>query len=641
MRTLTLLSLIALLGACGGGGGGGPLVTLSGELTVVAGVPHALAPGADREPNGSAAGARLLHGDAEGYLDAAADRVDVFRVVATGPVSASLEARGFHGDVVLHELASGAVAKSLDLDPGAVYDIVVTARSGAGSYRVWLDGIVTDTAPRVLPERYADCGDGHVSREIVAALVPGMSAGELASLTGLTCRESTDELCLLRAPADGEDFAALCALLARCARLEADGLVRYAEPNFLRRLTGTPNDSLYPSQWSKEQIRAPAAWEHITATARIVAVVDAGIRAHPDLRDQIAPGYDFEESDDTPIDTNPIFSHGTQTAGIVAAAGNNAMGVAGTLWDGWVMPVRAFNAAGFGSSFNIANAIRFAAGLSNSSGTVPAEAAVSINHSFASTTRTSVEEDACDAARAAGVFLAAATGNNTSTTMRFPAGYDSVFAVGATRKDGTRANYSNYGTWLDMVAPGGDADLGVITTGVNSTGQFTYPRVDGTSFACPHVCAVAAMLVTLDDTLTPDSIELILTSTAQDIGNPGYDVWTGHGLLDAYSAVLAVIGGTPPVLIPFEEVEVRLVDVGTLRPVFSVKTSQLQQLQWTLADIGPGRYVLEAGTDRNYDGDISDPGEVFGRYRDTKGAEEIFIAPGKNLSDLDFTIQPR
>jgi serine protease len=642
-----MLLIWAVLGACSSGGGG-PLpgtVVLSGRLTVLAGVPLALAPSIDIEPNDSATNARLLRGPGAGRLDARTDPSDVFRHVAraAGPVTAVLEAEGFAGEVLLHDLETGAVARTLDLERGSVCDIVVVARRGAGTYRVRLEEQAVDATPRTLPATYVDCGEGFRRGEMVVAPLPGAAPAALAQATGMRHLAGGDGVCLLEAPAAGaaDEFGALCELLTCCARLEADGLVRYAEPNYVRRLTDLPDDPLYGDQWGLEQIRAPAAWEHIDSTSLVVAVVDSGIRQHPDLVDQLVAGYDFEGDDDDPTDNNPRSSHGTQTAGIIAATGNNGAGIAGVFWNGRVMPVRAFDAGGFGTSFNIANAILFAAGLANSSGTVPPMPAVAINLSFASTIATQAEEDACDAARAAGVFLAAAAGNESSAVVRYPAGYGSVMGVAATAADGGPAGYSNRGSWIDIAAPGGTRSNGIRTTGIDAGGQFSYPFVDGTSFASPHVVAVAAMLMSLQGGLTPAEVEQLLVDSARDVGDPGYDTRTGHGIVDAYAAVLAVLALPPPVLIPFESVQVRLLQLPARGVAFSAFTTEAEQLAWTLGPVEAGRYVLEAGTDRNFDGDISDPGEVFGRWTDEQGGEVLDIAPGAELPVLDFTIQPQ
>ncbi|MCK6461372.1 MAG: S8 family serine peptidase, partial [Planctomycetes bacterium] len=591
----------------------------------------------DREPNDTAAAARLLRGEPEGVLDAGRDPVDILRMVAdrAGAHTAALRSEGVLGEVLLVDLARGTAARSLVLAEGDVFDVVVRARTGAGRYRVVLSGEPGDESPAALPEGYGDCGDGFVPGEIVAAPAAGFDGHRVAAEAGLSCRAAGNGLCLLRDASAGEDggLRGLCALLASCARLERAGLVRYAEPNRLRRLAALPDDPLFPPhQWGLEQIHALAAWDLATSSDAIVAVVDSGIRNHPDLEGNLVPGHDFEGNDADPTDPTANFSHGTQVAGVIGAVGDNGQGISGVLWSARVMPLRAFNTAGFGTSFGIANAILYAAGLPNSSGTLPAERASVINMSFASTASSATEQDACDAARAAGLFLCAATGNQGSAFVRYPAGYASVVAVGATTTAGNRASYSNYGGHLALVAPGGSSGGGVITTGIVAGDQYDYPFVTGTSFASPHVAAVAALCMGLVP-LTPDEVASVLASTAQDIGAPGVDPETGHGIVDAYRAALAVLGQPPPAYVPYEEVEVRLLRAGTTTVVASARTSDAAGLEWTLPDVPAGRYVLEAGTDRNRDGVLSGPGELYGRWQ----GGEVLVVDGPR-GDLDFAI---
>lgn len=625
------LPFFLLLAACGGGGSAAPPATLSGQLSLLLASPQLAAP-FDREPNDSALAARLLAGVPEGVLDAARDPVDAFRVVAqrSGVVTAELESEGVQGDAILLDLESGEAAASIEVREGDAFDVIVRARGGTGRYRVLLREGTGDRSPRALPEGYCDCGDGFVPCEIVAA----PEAGFDAEATGLVCLAEGPGLCLLADPLarDERSFAGLCDVLARCARLEAMGLVRYAEPNALRRLAGLPDDPLFPQQWALAQVRALAAWEVATGSSAVVAIVDSGIRAHPDLVPNLVPGYDFEADDPDPTDPTPNVSHGTQVAGVIGAAGDNGTGIAGVLWSARVMPLRAFDTAGFGTSFDISNAILYAAGLPNESGTLPAEPASVVNMSFASTVFTTAEDDACDQARAAGVFLCAATGNQGSPTARYPAGYAAVVGVGATTSTGQRASYSNYGNSLDLVAPGGAAGDGVVTTGIVAGGQYDYPRVNGTSFASPHVAAVAALCMGLAP-LSPDEVEQILLSTAQDVGTAGVDLETGHGIVDAYRAALAALGQTPPGYVPFEEVEVRLLRAGFGDVVKSVRTSDLLGFSWSLPDVPPGRYVLEAGTDRNRDGVLSGPGELYGQW----GEGTVLVVDGARAG-LDFAL---
>jgi len=633
MRSVAMLGLVVGALGCGGGGGGaGPDANLAGSLSVVAAAPHSLV--ADREPNDTAATARLATSDPEGTLDAARDRVDVFRYVAgaAGPLTAELDA-GFSGTALLHDLARGAVAQSLDLQAGASFDVVVVARFGAGPYRVRLRGARGDQTPRDLPAGYLACGDGFAPGELVVALAPGVAAEAVADAAGMQCAGGTPDACLLRG---GE--RSLCGLLAVCARLQAEGFARLAEPNYVRRLAGFPSDEHYGDQWGMEQIRAPAAWEHATAADGVVALVDSGIRPHPELAASLLPGWDFVDGDADPTDEALHFSHGTQVAGVLGAAGDNGVGVAGVLWSVPILPVRAFDASGFGTVFTIAHAIRFAAGLENDSGTVPERAAKVLNLSFASGTPTQIEEEACDAARAAGVFLLAASGNQASTSVRYPAGYASVVAVGATARDGSVADYSNRGPWIAIAGPGGTSEEGVRTTGRNSQGEFTYPFVSGTSYAVPHVAGVAMLVCALRPGSTPDEIEAILVESAQDIGEAGRDDGSGAGLVDAHAAALRALEAARPLVIPFEIVSVRLLRLPLRDVAMAAVTSDLAGFSWSLEGVRPGQYVLEAGTDRNFDGVLSGPGELYGQWND---GEPLVVTAGQNRPDLDFAIAPR
>ena len=184
MRVLLLLLSALALAACGGGGGGPTEITLSGRLFVVAAAPlavaQAVAPAVDVEPNNTAACARLLRGVAEGRVGAG-DEVDVYRVVAgvRGTVAARVEGEV---DAVLHDLETGAVARSLAVEPGSVIDLIVT---GAGRYRVDLDWGAADPRAASLPAGYDRCADGFLGREIVVGLAEGVSAQALAQAAGL------------------------------------------------------------------------------------------------------------------------------------------------------------------------------------------------------------------------------------------------------------------------------------------------------------------------------------------------------------------------------------------------------------------------------------------------------------------------
>jgi len=543
--------------------------------------------------------------------------------------------------------------------------LVLAACSGGGDdppVKGNLSGTLTlvASAPQVLAQRAgpgdpvaplpdATEGDAEadaVAGEVVAAIPAGYTASDLALEAGLVCVAEGGGWCLLRDPApearSADRSARVQRARAHCDRLRMQCGVRAAEPNFVRRLTALPTDPYADGNWALEQIRAFAAWELDPGElGMIVAVVDSGIKAgHPDLAGRILPGWDFQGDDDNAEDPTFGASHGTMVSGIIAAAGNNAIGVAGLLWNGRILPVRAFNTSGTSTAFEVSQAILYAAGLPNSSGQLPAEPARVINLSFATTSASAVERDACDAARSAGALLVAASGNNATSAVHYPAGYDSVMGVGATDLSGARAGYSNYGSWIDLVAPGGSAWNGVRVVTVEAGSVHGYGFANGTSFAAPHVSGVAALVLGVRD-YTPAQLAQLLSDTAQDVGSLGFDLFTGHGVVDAYRAVATAIGEPIPALIPGEEIEVRLIDNETGTTLLTVTTKEAQDLTWTIREVPVGEYRIEAGTDRNFDGDLDDPGEVYGEWRDALMNRVLIMIDDSSLVGLDFTISPR
>ncbi|HEX5137070.1 MAG TPA: S8 family serine peptidase, partial [Planctomycetota bacterium] len=353
--------------------------------------------------------------------------------------------------------------------------------------------------------------------------------------------------------------------------------IEYAEPNFVRQPFAEPDDTYYNLQWHYELINLPQAWDITTGDPSvIVAVIDTGSRPHPDLSGREVAGYDFVSSpssagdgngpDPDPTDTGePGGSsgfHGTHVAGTIGASTDNGKGVAGVTWAGGIMHLRALGIHG-GTDADIANAIRYAAGLANGSGLVPAQRADVINMSIGGPGVSQTLADAVAAARDAGVVIFAASGNENTTEPSYPAAYDGAISVGSVGLSATRAPYSNYGTTLDIVAPGGDVSRddnadgyvdGVLSTWVDDS---IFPPVpgyvfyQGTSMACPHAAGVAALMLAINPDLTPAEVEQILKSTAVDLGAAGVDAEYGYGLIDAYAAVSAAqAAGAPPPPMP-------------------------------------------------------------------------------------------
>jgi serine protease len=380
---------------------------------------------------------------------------------------------------------------------------------------------------------------------------------------------------------DNQERLAKWDTLEMVRHLRARDGVRGVDLNYRRYALGLiPDDTYVDKQWHYPLINLPSAWEETTGSADVlVAVIDTGVLLeHPDLQGKLAAGYDFIDNetvandgdgeDDDPNDPGDSLQrnssfHGTHVAGTIAALNDNAAGVAGAGWRTRVMPLRVLGVGG-GTSNDIIQAIRYAAGLENTTGRSPERAADIINLSLGGEQYSATEQAAVTAARDAGVIVVAAAGNSGDETVCYPAGYQGVVSVAAVDGHAERAPYSSYGVSVDVAAPGGDTggDLdgdgypdGVLSTcgeesdDAESPISMVYCYQQGTSMAAPHVAAVAALMKALDPGMTPDQFDarLIDGRLTRDIGESGRDDLYGYGLIDAYRSVLSAMESAPTV----------------------------------------------------------------------------------------------
>lgn len=371
-------------------------------------------------------------------------------------------------------------------------------------------------------------------------------------------------------------------LAMRAAHQRPD--VRLAELNVLRRTLVMPNDEFYEAQWHYPEIGLEQAWELTTGREPgnpevVVAVVDTGVLLeHPDLRNQLlrdasgnVVGFDFIQdparaNDGDGIDPDPNDPgdeasgtgtgsyHGTHVAGTIAAESDNGIGVAGVSWGARLMPLRALGIDG-GTTFDVLQAMRFAAGLSNTSGTVPPVAADVINLSLGSDFFSEAEQQTIDEIRARGIFVVASAGNNSSDVPSYPAAYNGVISVAAStiRSDltGNPADYSNFGASVDLAAPGGqfgsddnldgrqDLVASTIGSGAGGSVAFEYGLLQGTSMAAPHVSGVLALMKALYPGLSPAEFDALLLDGELTDTPPGWDDRYGIGIINALDAVQA------------------------------------------------------------------------------------------------------
>jgi thermitase len=305
--------------------------------------------------------------------------------------------------------------------------------------------------------------------------------------------------------------------------LAADGNVEYAEFDGTAYALGTANDPYYTggSEWHLSKIQAPAAWDLSTgSTSKIVAVVDTGVNFnHPDLAGKLlSGGYDFIANDSDPTDEN---GHGTAVAGTLSPATNNALGVAGVSWNTPILPIRVLDASGSGSYSAIANGITYAAD----------HGAKIINLSLGGTTSSTTLQNAVNYAWSKGCVIVAAAGNSGSSSPEYPAACTNVIAVSATDSNDARPSWSNYGSYVDISAPG--------TNICTLYGSNQYANWNGTSFSSPIVSGVLALMASTNGNLSNSALVTALLNNTDDIGTAGYDVYFGYGRVNAYKAVSA------------------------------------------------------------------------------------------------------
>jgi serine protease len=366
--------------------------------------------------------------------------------------------------------------------------------------------------------------------------------------------------------------------VAEAAKLAADlvasdASVEYAEPDRIMKPMFTPNDTYYNQQWDYFDtvggMRLPAAWDKSTGTGIRVAVIDTGYRPHVDLQGQILAGYDFIADTAISNDGNGRDSdasdpgdwtaagqcgtgepasnsswHGTHVAGTIAALTNNGIGVAGVAYGAKVVPVRVLGQCG-GYTSDIANGIIWASGGTVSGVPNIAARAQVINMSLGGGGACdTTSQSAINSARSRGTVVVVAAGNeNQNASNSNPANCSGVIAVAATNKSGGRASYSNYGTVVDVAAPGGDTGAAILSTlnaGTTTPGADNYVGYMGTSMATPHVAGVVALMLAKNPALTPDDVEAKLKSSARAF--PASCSGCGAGIVDANAAVDAATG---------------------------------------------------------------------------------------------------
>ncbi len=322
----------------------------------------------------------------------------------------------------------------------------------------------------------------------------------------------------------------------------------FASINTIPEPTLIPNDPLFGSQWAHQKINTEGAWDISTgSTDIIIGIIDTGcLINHEDLADHIwvnddpvngidddnngfiddTNGWDFVRNNNNISD---VYGHGTQVSGITSAGIDNGVGVAG-IGNTTIMTSKWWHTSGSDSS--IAESCYYATD----------NGAHVLNLSLSCQCQLPLTEDAVNYAYDAGVVVVAASGNAGSSSPGYPAGYPNVMAVGAININDQRAGFSNYGPHLDVGAP----SPGILTTSHQGTTSYD-SNFGGTSAASPHVAGLAALVLSVDPSLTPDEVRQVINDNADDLGAAGFDNFFGHGRINCAATIAAL---TPPSVVP-------------------------------------------------------------------------------------------
>ncbi|TKD72393.1 S8 family peptidase [Pseudalkalibacillus hwajinpoensis] len=317
-------------------------------------------------------------------------------------------------------------------------------------------------------------------------------AKELVAKVGGNVIETTDEFMVVKV--NGSVTEAI-------KGLEGNSLVEYAEPNSMFHVNYVPNDPFYKTkQYAPQKVKAEQAWDVTQSNSSVkIAVIDTGVDYnHPDLAGKVIKGYDFADNDNDPMDEH---YHGTHVSGIAAAKTNNGIGIAGLSPNASILAVRVLDESGSGSLDDVAQGIRYSAD----------QGAQVINLSLGGILGSQTLKDAVNYAWNKGSVVVAAAGNESSPKPSYPAYYSNAIAVAATDQNDTIAFYSNYGTWVDIAAPGSS----VYSTMPGNS----YDNLSGTSMASPVVAGVAGLLAAQGRSAS--EIRTALEETADNVTGTG------------------------------------------------------------------------------------------------------------------------
>lgn len=414
----------------------------------------------------------------------------------------------------------------------------------------------------------------------IARIMAGSQADRLSTAAGVP-------LAPLRVMASGAQVLGLSHAVTEAeaqqiaARLLQDASVEYAEPDKIMRARLAPNDPSYSLQWNYWDTwgaRLPGAWDKTTgAPGVVVAVLDTGITAHAELSGRTLPGYDFISNsfvandgggrDADPSDpgdwvsaadiaAQPAFCggqpqsnsswHGTVVAGIIGAASDNAAGIAGNVWNPKILPVRVLGKCG-GYLSDLVDGALWAAGIHVAGVPDNPNPANVLNLSLGTAIAgacSQTEQLAINLIVGAGKVVVVAAGNENQDAINFsPANCSGVITVAATNRSGSKSSASNFGSVVEISAPGGDniatnPIYSITNAGATVPGADSYGYYYGTSLSTAHISGIAALMLSANSLLSPAQVLSVLQSTARPFPDGSCSTATcGAGIVDAAAAV--------------------------------------------------------------------------------------------------------
>jgi serine protease len=460
---------------------------------------------------------------------------------------------------------------------GSALGLTLLVLQPAGSAKPMVDKPSAPTAARLIV-KFANVPQKHASllgadqRAAMMVLPSGVGMHVTRALSGGARLVSLDH------PMTSDELNVVAETLS------AQPGIQYAEPDVWLNPALTPNDLMFPNQYYLQDARVepsaintPLAWNLTTGSAAtVVAVIDTGIRPdHIDIAGRLVPGYDFispnqngrfssaHDGDGRDVDPSdpgdacnlygePSSWHGTRVASLIGAVTNDGQGMAGVNWSARILPARTLGSCG-GRLSDFLDAGRWAAGLPVPGVPNNPNPAKIINLSFESgwgVTCSRAAQEAIDDITSAGALVVVAAGNDATNALRvMPANCSGVLPVGAVTRGGGAAPLSNGGIKVALSAPG----VGILTAANRGfqapiSNSDTYSRANGTSFSSPLVAGVAALMLSLNSSLTPQQLIGTLRATARAFPVPQHGLRCtrsrcGAGLLNAAAAVQAVAAG--------------------------------------------------------------------------------------------------